>query len=467
MRRFFGGLRALVQRRKTDRDLDDELQAYVDAAVDQKVRDGLSRDDAVRAARREIGSPILLREQVRAVGWESHVDAWAQDVRYAARRLRAARGFSAIAIITLALGIGANTAIFSLFNGVLRPAVPNLDRLAVLTHVFKSGHINIPALYEAELERVANQPDSPFDRLFTSDSLAGPISSNGRTGIAAGERVSGGYFAAFDIVPLAGRLLNATDDAGTTTVGAVISEGLWRRWFDADPKIIGTPLLVCGVPTTIVGVVPASFRGTWLPTMNTTDFWVPVAGTDKTSPLMPTGWARPPIEHRTFGHLRAGMSLERADAAVRTLGQNPPADSDITGLAALAGIRGIMFDDYGRIVMDLGVVVLAVSGLVFLIACTNLANLVAARTTTRTGEIAIRLATGASRARIFRLLVTEALMLSALGGLAGVAVTLGATTLIARLPLPIVDGTPVRIDPSPDWRVLGYAIAAATAAAMA
>jgi hypothetical protein len=200
-----------------------------------------------------------------------------------------------------------------------------------------------------------------------------------------------------------------TDDDPAAPLGVVISERLWRRWFSADPSVIGTTARMAGHALTIVGIAPATFPGTWLPTMMHADFWIPIRAQDDLRTVQGGGAV---TAHRTFVALRPGIALTQLDAAVRVLDAQHPADREGEHLAALPAVRGMLFDEFmgpGRL---LAAALVSLSSLVFLIACANLANLLLARVAGRSAEIAIRLATGADRGRIFRLVITEVILIT-------------------------------------------------------
>ncbi len=393
------------------------------------------------------------------------VDHFKSDLRYGWRRLRRTPGFTIVAVLTLALGIGANTALFSLINGLLLKSTdaPGLDRLVTLARVEASTGRVLLGLSEEQRRAMADS--GLFAELVLRDPLVSAMSSGNHTEVVSSELVSGNYFQILGIQPRAGRLLQPQDDlaAGAETP-LVISERLWHRWFSADPSAIGRAITVADQSFIIVGIAPRSFNGTWLPTMLSVDAWLPVRVTESVRTV------QGPFRgfHLAFATLRAGVSRLQASAAVEIIGRQLPGDQSArTRFAALPAHDGVTareFDYYGLL---LGSAVLAVSGLVLLIACANLANLFLARGAARVGELAIRRAIGASRSRLIRLLLTESVLVVLIAGGVSLVLVFVTTRIMVAADLPTLDGLAIAIDPTPDLRVFAYAFAMAAVATVA
>ena len=457
----------LLRRRAVEEDLEREWQAYVDAAIARHVAAGLSEPAARRAARDECGTFTAVKESVNGVSWSTRLDVIWQDIRYATRRLRASRGFTAVAVLILALGIGANTAVFSLMNGVLLRALPleDPDRLVSITGTERGRPRVFLGATSDEFDAVADLHLEAIQAMFTSDGLVAALTAGGRTQVVHGELVSGDYFRALGLSPRLGRLLGPDDvrDAGDGTP-IVLSERVWHEWLGGRADVIGLTVRLAGQPLVVVGVVPETFNGTWLPTILSTDCWIPRDAADRLRTVQGASSAGP---HRTFAKLRPGKRLADVQPAVTAVGRRLHAADPGRGLAAIEGTHAIMLDDLVTPGLAVGTVFVSLSALVFLIACANLTNLLLARGATRAGELAMRIAIGASRARVFRLVAIETGVLTGFSALGGLAVTVLATRLMATVPLPVLEGTRIHFDPSPDWRVFGYALLVAAAAALA
>ena len=260
--RLWNGIRALFRKGLEDEELDAELHAFLEAAVDEKMLSGMSRQQATRAARLELGLVSMegVKDRVRNAGWESTVQSVARDVQYAVRTLRNAPGFASVAVLTLALGIGANTAIFGLVDALMLRQLPvrDPDQLVVLTRIQggQSGeHFSYPQVnYLAE-------HDDLFAGLcgFAADTFhVGQFDALETT---AGAWVTGEYYPTLGLTPIIGRLLGPDDDRPGAQPAAVITDAYWLRKFARGTDVVGRTLLIEGVPVSIVGVTPSGFSG--------------------------------------------------------------------------------------------------------------------------------------------------------------------------------------------------------------
>ena len=336
-----------------------------------------------------------------------------QDTRFAVRHLSKSPGFISVAVFTLALGIGANTALFSIVNGVLLNPLPfpQADQLIALGENkpnFENGSISYPNFRDWKKQ----------NRTFSSIAVARPYSFNllntGEAEQVSGEFVSSDFFSLLGVQPLAGRTFIAGEDEIGAAPVALISEGLWRRKFNASPEMVGRNIALGARGYTVVGIIPASFRLN-IPSFSEADIYAPVGQWN--NPLLSNRGAG--LGFHGIGRLKPGVTLEQARADMDQVSHNlaaayPDADQGIS--ANLLPLKQRMLGD----VKPLLLVLLGAVGFVLLIACVNVANLVLARSASRSREFAIRSALGAGQARVIRQLLTESILLSFVSGLVGV-----------------------------------------------
>ena len=437
-------LRSLFRSTRVERELDEELQYHLARLEDEFVARGLSRGEARYAASREMGAIEPRKEECRDARGVALAEGVLRDTSFALRTLRKSPAFTAVAILSLALGIGANTAIFTLWNRVLHaplPVVRDPGQLVILSNPDEggswTGRLTGPRawLSYGEFEDLRDRATS-FSALMASQSSLNRMQvrvDGGEWESASGRLVSGGFFEVLGVGPAIGRLFTPVEDRAVTPA-VVISHAYWQRRFGGRPDALGRSLTVRDAVLTIVGVAPPGFIGET--TGQQPDLWMPLGmqpgvlpGRDRLHDTPPekTMWLH------VFGRLKPGVTIAQADAesnAIFMAGLESFYGARATGdrrreyldqrleLRPAAGGAGPVRELFARPLTAL----LAGVGVLLLIACANLANLLLARGAARATEIALRLSLGASRGRVIRQLVTESLVLAAAGGVAALAV---------------------------------------------
>ena len=436
---FWLRLKALVARRKFDRDLEDEIGFHLAMREEKNRAEAGSSDEAHQAALRQFGNPTLAREELREMRSFTLLENLWQDLRYGARLLRKSTAFTLVAVLTLALGIGANTAIFSLTYQILlrRLPVPHPEELVVLRSPGpKEGSTNSDgdnaASFSYPLYKDLRAQNNVLSGLLARFSVPLSVSAMGRAERADGELVTGNYFDVLGVTPALGRVFGEEDEtaAGANPV-AVLSHGYWTRRFGNDPSVLNRQITVNGTLLTVVGVSRAGFTG--LQVGQVPDIFIPITMKAQMTP----SWNG--LEDRRFhwlaimGRMKPGMSMAASQAAIQTV-FHPLLEAEVPlekvppkaqprflarQLLLQPGLHGR--PQLQRETREPLVYLMAMVGLVLLIACSNLAGLLIAKGEARQREIAVRLSLGASRGRVLRQLLTEGLLLAVAGGIAGVA----------------------------------------------
>lgn len=440
--------RALLDRRRLDRDLEDELRFHLEMKAERAAQAGVDAEEAMRTARLQFGSPMSWKEAIREMWSFGWIEGIVQDLRYAVRSLRNAPGFAAAALLVLALGIGSNTAIFSVVNGVLLRSLPFADseRLVLLW-----GNVQ-----RQKVERRGNSYPDYVDWKAQSTSFESMAAYNDGTltltGVAEPERinaelVSAGYFELLGISPIQGRTIRDDEDRpGKPTLVALIGEGLRSRRFAGDAGVVGKTLLLNNRQYTVIGVLPAWFRGL----SDNADLWVPFTSQGSAENLAERGSRGFPA----VAKLKSGMTLRGAQVELDGISSRLEAAYPSTNSKRGVEVAPLHSEVVGGLRTPLFVLLGAV-GLVLLIACTNVANLLLARSEARRQEIAIRTALGAGRGRVFRQLVTESMLLSTVGAGLGIAFSVWCVQLLTKAS-PIT--LPTFVKSNLDWNVAAFAI---------
>ncbi len=449
--RIVSVFRNLLRKAAVERELDEELQSSVELLTEERIEDELQPPEARRQALMELGGVEQVKEEVRAARAGRLLEEFAKDVRYAWRTLARSPGFSAVVVLTLALGIGANTALFSLVNGVLLNPLRYAEADSLFAVYARTSNYDRSSIsYPNFLDWVRE------NRSFSALAAYRPDDYN-LTGMGEPERVpaemvSASFFPLLRVRPVLGRtLLPEEDQIGARPV-VLIGSGLWERKFGSSKNVLGQSLTLNNVAYTIVGVIPADFHYT-ASNFHESDVYTPIGQ-----------WNDPTFRDRgadlgTFavGRLKPGVAFERAKADMDVLGrhlaaQYPEADKD-TGITLVP----LKQDVVGGIRTPL-LVLMAAVGFVLLIACVNVANLSLARSARRTREFAIRAALGANRGRVVRQLLTESLLLALAGG--GLGLLLASWGMRAALNV-LPEALPRAEEVQLDGRVLLFTLVAA------
>jgi predicted permease len=477
LRELFSRCTAFMRGKKLDDDLDHELESHIDLAIEENVRRGMTREQAGSAALRMFGGVTQVKESYRAQRGVPFFISLGRDLRYGLRRLRSSPGFTLVAIMTLALGIGANTAIFTLVQGILLRSLPVADpsRLVRIgdatTCCYYDGFEGQDGdfdLFSYDLYQQFKQAAPEFEQLAAVQAGGGGYTVMQYGSAPArplrSEFVSGNYFATLGVSAYAGRPFGESDDRTGAPPVLVLSYQTWQTEFARDPAIVGSILYIQKHPFTVAGIAPPGFFGDRVASIPP-DMWLPLSaeieleGANAAVSQRQTAWLyalgrlrtgvdQAALQSKLSGVLRQWMrqfpDFTRSDEAAAIPRQHVVLSAAGGGIQKLQKQTGASL----RLLMIL-------SSVVLLISCANIANLLLARSTAHRTAMAVRMALGAARPRIIRQILTESVLLSVLGGIAGLAVAWVGSRAILALAFPEAHNMPVQTHPS--WPVLGFA----------
>ena len=464
-------LRSLFRRKAVENELEEELQFHFEQQVEKHVRSGVTREDAMRRARLEFGSHDRVKEDCRESRGITFLATTAQDIRYSLRQLRRTPAFTITVLLTLALGIGANAAIFTLVNAVLMKKLPVADPGSLIrlgdnndccqgSGLRQNGDY---AMYSTDSYEQLRKNTPEFEELAAMQAGFGyrPIiarrdGSQVEARSVMGEFVSGNYFQTFGLQPQAGRLLMDSDDTQSAPMTAVMSFETWQRNYGGDASVVGSTFWINTKPVTIVGIAPEGFYGDRLST-NPPEFYLSI---ESMPVLANVQYVRDPNQDWLYivGRIKPGVAIAPLQVKVtELLRQSLATDSYFLGqqgktllskvhVVLTPGGAGIqaMQEGYASHLNLL----MWIAGLVLLIACANIANLLLVRGMGRRADIAMRVALGAMRGRIIRQLLTESIVLAGMGGIVGLAVAYAGARMLLMLAFPGAQNMPIHASPS-------------------
>ena len=459
---------SLGRRARMEREIEAELREHRAMCVDDNMARGMSREEAERDARVRFGSPAAMRERVAAEDAALGIESWWLDVRGALRIFRKSPGFALVVVATLALGIGANTAIFELLDAVQLRALP-IARPDELAEIRVAGGIRGFGISDSRFSDFTvpmwlelKEHQDPFTGIFAWRGSVDEVGRAGQSRRANGLEVSGGFFNVLGVAPFQGRLIEPQDETGCSISRVVVSYPFWKSEMSGEPITANTTLVVDGNAVQVLGVTPPSFFG--MVVGNRFDVAYPTC-----TPPQPRAES---FVYTVMGRLKPGWSLQKATEYLNALSpalfeKTAPTGYSSSALKTYKGYRLAAYPagagvSYLRDQYDSSLeILLAITGLVLLIACANLASLMLARASVRRREVAIRLSLGASRGRLLRQILLESAALALCGGALGAALAQPLSRALVHS-LDTSQST-IHLTIVADWRVLLFAAAAGIA----
>ncbi|MDE3154748.1 MAG: ABC transporter permease [Acidobacteriota bacterium] len=471
MRQLLRRLRYLFQRRRFDADLAEELEFHRAMKERELERSGADPGEARFAASRAVGNVTVTRERARDV-W---IAPWLQDLLrepyLAYRSLRKSPGVTGTAVILIALVIGGNTTIYTMVHGFLTSPAPGVRARGLVTlNVLKEGHpVGAGDSYPNYLDYAAQSTTiRPLGAIEFE-----PFTLRAATGTFAirGDVVSANYFETLGVTLARGRLFTNDENRGAApALPVIISDSLWRNQLNGEPDVLGRAIVLNGHPATVVGIVTPGFRGAMF--NESADVWLPLLSYAHLTAADSTLTDRTDRRFVLIGRLTPGVPLRQAQSEFATISarlqsSHPKADGHqairLEPYSMTAGGNSLMIEAVPRFLAIFSVVTI----LTLLIVCANIANLMTARAIVRQRELAVRRSLGASRLRIVRMLVVEAVLIGVTSWVAACLFALWVSHALVRLLLPATEGMAAGIDVTPDWRVVGYALTLAVVAMLA
>ncbi|MCI0417252.1 ABC transporter permease [bacterium] len=422
-RQLARGFRRIINRTVVEQEISDEVKHYLDEATAAQIARGLLPEEAARKVRLEVGSHTNVRERVYDYGWENAIETLVADLGYACRQLRALPVFTAVSVLTIAIGVGATTAIFGAVNPILFEPLPYPDanRIATISEINSDGSRNEGTfgMYRGLLDR-----NRSFESIAVYKPWQPTMTGYGQPERFNGQRISASYFDVLGIAPTAGRKFHAEEDRLRGPNVIILSSTLWLRSFGGDRTIIGREIILDDESYVVIGVMPNEFENVLSPSA---EVWAPL----QYDMSQGRAWGH---HLRTVGRLRPGVTMDQATQEIDQIGravlteQRPATYGQNVKLVVSSLQKDITHEARPALLA-----ILEAALLVLLIACVNVTNLLLARSEQRRGEFAMRAALGAGRGRLIRQLFTESLLLALLGGIVGIAVAILTTRALIAL----------------------------------
>jgi len=437
-------LRNLFRKQRVEQDLDDEIRSHLELMTAQKISEGMTPQDAARAAKLELGGVEQIKEQVRAVQAGAQLETLLQDLRFGLRTLRKSPGFTAVAVLTLALGIGANTAIFTVIDSVLlRPLpYPHPERIVKVSSAYRGSVFQ--TVIAGPQYRFLRESSRSFESVEAHDVITSGVnvSGNPQPEHLVSAAVSADFFRVLGVAPLLGRTFTEAEDRPGGPCAVLLTYGLWRRRYAGDPAIVGRNLTLNAQTCLVTGVLPPTFSFD-----QSAEIFMPVR--------IPPVTRDPGHSYFMLARLRPGVTIDQARAEMPAIfARFKAAHGDLvarneTGIELQPYLDSIVGDVRPSLWLLFGAV-----GLLLLIACANVANLLLSRAANRTSEMAVRAALGAGRRRLTRQLITESALLAFAGGGFGLLMAYeGISALRGLAPGSLPRAADISLDP----RVAGFA----------